>query len=169
MNVRHISRCALFAAASLVIFILESYIPPVLPVPGIKPGLANIVTLAAVYILGSRSAFAVLMVRIILSSIFAGQSVSFIYSLCGGLCCYAVTIALKPLFKERTIWFLGVIGAVFHNLGQLAAAFFMLGRASLAYYGLILTAAACITGTFTGFCAQYLVLYYNKIFGRKYQ
>ena len=157
VNTKMTVRCALFAAVSLIIYVIESLLPPLVPVPGARLGLANTVTLAAVYILGNRAAFFVLAVRIVLSSVFAGQAVSFLYSFCGGMCCYAVTVLLKSRFGEDKIWAIGVIGAIFHNIGQLAVGYFLIGGAPVLYYGFVMTACACVTGTFTGLCAQYAV------------
>ena len=54
MNIRRLTRCALWAAVALIIFVVESYIPPIIPVPGFKLGLANVVTLAAIYTVGRK-------------------------------------------------------------------------------------------------------------------
>lgn len=157
MKTSKLVRCAVFACMALVIFAVESLIPPFLPIPGFKLGLANVVTLAAVYVLGSVEALWILVVRIILGNMFTGQLTSFIYSFAGGVLCYLVTIALKRFFKGNTIWALGVIGAIFHNIGQIICASFMFRSTSLVYYGVILCFVSCITGTFTGLCAQYMI------------
>ncbi len=162
-NIKTMVYCAIFASVALAIYALESVLPPILPVAGVKLGLANTVTLAAMYIFGRKKAFCILLVRIVLSSIFAGQPVSFLYSFCGGMLCFVASSLLMPLFTDKTMWFLGVAGAVFHNIGQLAVGIFMVGRASILYYGVIMTAAACITGTFTGLCAQFAVLKIKKL------
>ena len=75
----------MFVTISLTIFVLESLMPPVINIPGIKPGFANIVTLFLLVNTNKRSAFTVLIVRIILASIFAGQIMSLFYSLSGGI------------------------------------------------------------------------------------
>ena len=167
MKLTDITRCGVFACAALVIFVLESYIPPIIAVPSVKLGLANVVTLAAMYVLGAGQAFSILIIRIILGNIFTGQAASFLFSVSGGLMCYAATLILKPFFNGKTIWALGTVGALFHNFGQLICAYFMLGAESMAYYALVLALAACITGTFTGLCAQSFILHYNRIYRRK--
>lgn len=154
-DVRSVVRCAVLAAISLVIYVLESCIPPVVPIPGIKPGLANIVTLAAVYLVGAKSALSVLLIRITLGNIFTGQAVSFLYSLAGGMACWLATVSLKRFFTRKTMWALGVIGALFHNAAQLACAVIMLKNTSVVWYGAALGLSSCITGAFTGLCAQY--------------
>ncbi len=162
MNIHIVTRCAVFTCLALAVYVIESFIPPVVPIPGIKPGLANIVTLSAIYILGAREAFYVLLARIILGSICTGQAVSFIYSLAGGMACYFSTLVLRNLFGEKTLWALGVTGALFHNAAQLACAVVMLGSTSVVYYGIALGLASCVTGAFTGLCAQYAVNKYTE-------
>ena len=85
LNIRKIAILSMFVTISLTIFVLESLMPPVINIPGIKPGFANIVTLFLLVNTNKRSAFTVLIVRIILASIFAGQIMSLFYSLSGGI------------------------------------------------------------------------------------
>ena len=80
-------RCALFAGMALVIFAVEACIPLPIPIPGIKLGLANVVTLVAIYLLGMRQAFMILLVRIVLGNFITGQMMALIYSLSGGILC----------------------------------------------------------------------------------
>jgi len=162
MNIHKLTRCALFAAVALIVFVLESLIPPLVPVPGFKIGLANVVTLSALYILGRREAFFILIVRIVLGNIFTGQLVSMMYSLCGGFLCFLVTAALKNCFKNDTLWALGIIGALCHNLGQTLCAYFMYDSVSIIYYGAVLCLASFVTGAFTGLCAQFTVKHFLK-------
>ena len=165
-STKRLTRCALFAAMALIIHVLESYIPPLAPIPGIRLGIANVITLSAVYILGNREAFLILLVRILFGNMFAGQVMSLIYSLSGGLVCYVVTVAAKQFFKENTIWFLGVIGAIAHSMGQVACACILFRSLSFLYYGVGLCIFACITGTFTGLCAQFMVKHFCDIRGK---
>ena len=161
-----LARCALFAAMALIIHVLESFIPPLLPIPGIKLGIANVITLAAVYILGSKEAFFILITRIILGNIFSGQVMSLMYSLCGGMLCYIATISLKNFFKDNTIWFLGVVGAVAHSIGQTACAYVLFDSSAFIYYGLVMCLVSCVSGTFTGLCAQFMIKHFGAIKGR---
>jgi len=158
-SLSEIIQCALFSGIALVIFAVEACIPIPIPIPGIKLGLANVVTLVAIYLLGRKQAFMILIVRILLGNFITGQMMALIYSMAGGMLCYVITATLKPCFNGKTIWALGTLGAIFHNIGQLVCAYFMLGKGSILYYGFILTGAACITGTFTGLVAQHIILH----------
>ncbi len=157
MKLQRLTRCALFASVALIIFVVESYIPPVVPVPGFKLGLANVVTLAALYILGRKDTFLILTVRILIGSMFSGHLMSMLYSFCGGYLCFVVTSLLKNRFEGNTIWALGVIGAIMHTLGQTICAYFFFDSQAIFYYGAVLCLVAVVTGIFTGLCAQFTV------------
>ena len=162
MNVRKLTRCALFASVALIIFVVESYIPPVVPVPGFKLGLANVVTLSAMYLLGRKETFWILTVRIVIGSMFSGQLMSMLYSFCGGYLCFGVAALLKNRFEGNTIWALGVIGAILHTVGQTVCAYFFFDSQAIFYYGAVLCLAAVVTGIFTGLCAQFVVKYFKE-------
>ncbi len=148
---------ALLLTAALIIFIIEAQIPPVVPVPGVKLGLANIITVYAIWRVGPRDAFLILLARIILGSIFAGQMMSFLYSLCGGLLCFAAMLLVRKILKEDQIWVASVIGAVFHNIGQTLVAIAVFETVNVAYYFPVLLLSGLVTGLFTGIAAQVLI------------
>ena len=163
MKLKQLTRCALLASVALIIFIVEAHIPPLVPVPGFKLGLANVVTLVAVYILGVKEAFLILTVRIVLGNMFSGQLMSMMYSFCGGYLCFGVTALLKKYFNGNTIWALGVVGAIFHNVGQTLCAYFFFESAAIFYYGAILCLTAVVTGIFTGLCAQFTIKKFKQL------
>ena len=98
---KRLALCAVLAAVALTIFVAESQIPPVVPMPGVKLGLANIVTLVAMVLLGRRDALAVLAVRLILGAAFTGGFSAFMFSAVGGLFAYIVMAALVGVFPEK--------------------------------------------------------------------
>ena len=92
-SVKHLVTLAMFTTMALVIFVVEAQIPVPVPIPGIKLGLANVVTLWLLYYATWKDALCVLLMRILIASMVTGQMVSFSYSLCGGLFCF-VAMAL---------------------------------------------------------------------------
>ncbi len=158
-----LSLMAMLTAASLIIFVVEAQIPPIVPVPGIKLGLANIITLTAMVILGRREAGLILLCRIVLGSVFAGGVSGFLFSIAGGTLAYLVMCLLLNAFRGRLIWVLSIFGAIGHNVGQLIVALAVTGTPQIAlYYGPALLAAAIITGAFTGFGAMFLLKALDK-------
>jgi len=163
--VKKLSVLALLAALALIIFIVEAQFPPPVPVPGVKLGLANTITLFALFwrrddgelAFCAKDAFMILLCRIILGTLFTGRAVALFYSLTGGILSFTVQIAMRRFVTARQIWVLGVTGAVAHNIGQILAAIFIVGSFAIAAYLPLLIIAGILTGVITGLCAQFAV------------
>ncbi len=154
---RDLVAAALFAAAALTVFVIEAQIPLPIAIPGIKLGLSNALILMAMRLCGRRWAFLVLLLKTVLGAVFCGTPVSLLYSAAGGLLCYAVTSLLTGVMTDGQIPFLSVAGAVAHNTGQIAVAAAIMGTAGVFSYLPLLTAAAVVTGLFTGSAAAFSV------------
>ena len=161
MNLKRLTTDALLTALALIIFIIEAQIPPIVPIPGIKLGLSNVVTLTAIYLLGKKDAGIILLLRIILGSLFAGSFSSFIFSFSGAILCYITMCIFSNLLKEK-IWVVGVLSAVSHNIGQIIAAMFVMHSVTVLWYLPYLLIASIITGSFTGILSNFL---YKKMKG----
>lgn len=157
MGVKKLTRMALLSAVALTVFMIEAQIPLPVPVPGIKLGLSNIVTVFAVVLLGPAQAGGILFVRIFLGAVFSGQFSSILYSAAGGSLALLVTVLICPLLGKRQLWVAGTLGALAHSLGQMAVAILITGTPGLVIYLPVLLACSLLTGTFTGLCAQILV------------
>ena len=153
---------ALLTALALIIFVVELQIPSLTPIPGIKLGLANIITVFAVYRYRAGEAALVLLARIILGSIFSGNMMAIMYSLAGGAVCLAGMLLLKRVIPQKHMWLCSVFGAVLHNAGQVAVACAVTGTVWIVGYLPVLTLSGCIAGAFTGFCAQLVVSRFDK-------
>lgn len=157
-SVKKLTLLALMTTIALAISVLESAFPPLVPIPGVKLGLANIITLVLIINRMPKEAAAVLFMRIFLASLFAGQMMSFFFSLLGGGLCLIAMYLTARLLKGRPIWFISIIGAIFHNIGQIAAALITLQSIYVLYYFPFLLVSGIITGFFTGLC----VYFFNK-------
>ncbi|MCX7715780.1 MAG: Gx transporter family protein [Clostridia bacterium] len=163
MNPKKLTTMALLSAFALIIFIVEAQIPSPIAIPGIKLGLANVITLFAIFTLTPTETFIILIVRIILANIFAGQITTFFYSLSGGLMCFFATFWLKYILSQKQIWVAGVLGAIFHNVGQIITAAVLTRTPAVFAYLPILLFSGIITGVFTGLCTQFFISHYRKI------
>ncbi len=148
---------ALFVAAALTVFVIELQIPSI-GIPGVKLGLANIVTVTAAFLIGPWDAGAILLCRIMLGGLFSGQIMALWYSLAGGTLCWLVMLPLRRILTERQIWVMSVIGAVAHNIGQILVALAVTRTAAILYYLPILMVSGILAGLFTGIAAQFAVL-----------
>lgn len=157
MKTRKIALLGLLTAIALTIFMVEAQLPPLLPLPGVKLGLSNIVTVFAVFALGAGEGVAVLTCRIILGAVFAGNFSSILYSAAGGALAILATIAARRVLSRRQLWAAGCIGAVAHSCGQVFMAAAITGTAAVLYYLPAMVIVSLFTGLFTGLCAQLLV------------
>ena len=163
MNTRRLVRAAVLTAVALTIFIIELQIPSPVPIPGVKLGLANIVTIYAIFLLGPADAAAILLTRIILGSVFSGNLMALAYSLAGGLMCYLIMLLMGQLVTEKQIWVCSVFGAIAHNVGQIGAAIAITRMPSLLAYLPVLMISGIAAGLFTGLAAQFTVNKLGKI------
>ena len=130
------ARIALLTALSLILFLLEGFLPLPFPVPGAKLGLAAIVTLIALRILPrTRDAAAVLLLRIFLSAFLGGGFAPLLYSMAGGLASFAA---------------MGLL----HNMAQLLVAAAVMESSALLLYAPLLGVVGILTGTGIGILAQ---------------
>ena len=157
MKTKRIVLDALLTALALSLFLLELQIPSPVPIPGIKLGLANIITLVALFLLSAWDAAAILTVRILLGAIFGGNFMAFWYSAAGGLLCFLVLLLVRRLITQKQIWVCSALGAMAHNVGQMAVALLVTRTGALIVYLPVLLVSGILTGIFTGLAAQFLL------------
>ena len=147
---------ALSVALALLLSFVEHQIPPLVAVPGVKIGLANLVTVFLLYALSPKDAFCVSILRVLLSSLLFGSLVSMIYALSGALLSFFVMLLFKKIdvFSELGV---SVLGGVFHNIGQIISAIFVLGTASIAYYLPVLLISGVLSGTVIGIISGLII------------
>ena len=156
MQTRRLTRDAMLTGVALIIFIIEAQIPPLTSVPGIKMGLANIITVYAVFAIGPADAALILTARILLGSVVAGNLSTLMYSAAGGLLCLLAMLGLRRVLSESQLWVASVIGAAAHNAGQIAVAVAVTRTPALLAYLPVLLMSGMTAGLFTGLCAQAL-------------
>ena len=149
INLKKYTAMAILTAVSLILFTVEAALPPI-PIQGVKLGFSNVVTLVAMVLLGKREAFVILAMRIILASVFSGSILSFGFSIVGGILAFTIMPLTIDVFGEKKIWITSVLGAIFHNAGQLLVAIFAMGTPRIAIYAPVLLLAAIVTGSIIG-------------------
>jgi len=155
IEARQIAVAGVLIALAMGLSLAERMLPVglIVPVPGIKLGLANIVTLFALFYMGALPAFLILTLRCLLAAAFTGFS-SLIYSLTGGILAFLAMLALKQGYpKLFSIAGVSMGGAVFHNIGQIMAASLILGNALLFSYLPVLLITGLVTGFLTSLVA----------------
>lgn len=156
-DVHKLALCAILTAMALALSYLENMLPTALlvPLPGFKLGIANIVTVFALYYLGAAPAMAILIARCLLGAMFAGNASALIFSLMGGVLAMIVMILLHRL-PGLSIYGVSIAGAAGHNIGQAGAAVLTLGSAAPVAYLPLLLVVSLFSGALTGFIAALL-------------
>ena len=154
MPTKKMTLLALFTTISLAVYAIESAIPPLIPIPGIKLGLANIVTLILLEHYSLREALAVLLTRILLSTLLFGQALSLIYSLAGGIVSLFIMVFTMKLLRKKLSCLTGAMGGIAHNMGQLTVAFAITATPGVLSFLPFFLISGILTGLFTGFCAS---------------
>ena len=157
VKTRKLTQMARLTAIALTIFMVEAQIPALVPVPGVKLGLSNIVTVFAVFAMGPKEAAAILFARVFLGAVFAGNFSTIFYSAAGGALAIVVTIFLRKVLTEKQLWVAGVMGAIAHSIGQMAMAIAITQTIGLVSYLPMMIICSIVTGLFTGLCAQFLL------------
>ena len=157
LTTKKLALCAVLTALALGLSTLESLFPVsvLVPLPGIKLGLANIVTVFALYRLGDIPALALLIARCLLGAMFAGNASALLFSLRGGVLAMLTMIVLRRV-RGLSVYGVSIAGAAAHNIGQICAAMVVLGGTAVLGYLPVLLGVSLITGTLTGFVASLL-------------
>ena len=162
MPVKKLTELALLTSLALIIFVIELRIPELVPIPGVKLGLANIITVYAVFRYRPGETALIVLMRIVLGAVFAGRISALLYSAAGAALCLVGMLAVRHILPEGKIWLCSALGAVLHNTGQIAAAALLMRTAVVFSYFPVLVFSGCIAGAFTGMCAQLLVARLEK-------
>ena len=162
MDVKKLTKLSLLTAVALIIFVIELRLPNIVPIPGVKLGLANIVTVYTLYNYGIRDTAMICAVRIFLGSLFSGNLMAMLFGFGGSLLCILGMSLLKRAVTDKYLWLLSIFGAVFHNIGQIAVACAVMQTFAVVGYLPFLMVTGCIAGLFTGMCAQLLILRLKK-------
>lgn len=163
MSTKKLTALAFFTTLSLGIYAVESAIPPLVPIPGIKLGLANIITLILLQHFSAKDALLVLLARILLSTLLFGQAMSFAYSLIGGFFSLTLMALTMKLLQKKKTFLTGAVGGLFHNIGQLLVAFALTSTVGVLAYLPFLILSGILTGLFTGLCAGFTGKYLRPL------
>jgi len=142
---------AVLVSLALALSYAERFIPLhlVIPLPGVKLGLANVVTLIALYLMGTTNAFVILVLRCVLGSVFGGGITGLLFSLTGGVLSMTV-MAFSKNAAFLSVYGVSILGAAAHNIGQILAAMVLMNSVYIGMYLAYLLIVALFTGFATG-------------------
>lgn len=150
-SLRRLTRCAVLTALALALSVAEGLVPLTIlfPLPGLRLGLANLVTVYALCRLSGREALLILAARCLLGALLGGNLMALAFSLTGGLLALG-TMTLARRIPALSVYGVSVLGAAAHNLGQICAAMVLLGSVYVISYLPFLLAVSVLTGLATG-------------------
>lgn len=157
-SVRRLTRCAVLTALALAISVCEGLVPisVLIPLPGLRLGLANLVTVYALCRLSPKESFAILLSRCLLGAVVGGNLSALAFSLTGGVLAFLTMWALLHL-PGLSLFGVCVAGAAAHNAGQVLAAMAVLASPAIAVYLAPLLLFSLVTGAVTGAASILLV------------
>ena len=162
MKTKKVAFLGMCIALSMILSFVESQIPPLMAVPGVKVGLPNIVMVFMLYKIGAKETAIVSILRVILVGILFGTPLSMIYSLVGAALSLIGMILLKKtnLFAPITV---SVAGGILHNIGQIATACIVMETAQIAYYLPVLLISGTVAGILIGLTAAMILKRLEKM------
>ena len=153
-----LTRCAVLTALALALSAAEGLVPltVIFPLPGLRLGLANLVTVYALCRLSGREALLILAARCLLGSLVGGNLTALAFSLTGGLLALGVMAAALRL-PGTSLFGVSIAGAAAHNTGQILAALAVLQTQAPLVYLPPLLLCSLVTGAVTGGISTLLV------------
>lgn len=155
MKTRKVAVLALSIALAMIFSFVESQIPALVAIPGVKLGLANIVVVFALYKLGWKEAALISIIRVVLVSLLFGSLMSLFYSVAGAVLSLAGMIALKQT-RAFSCMAVSVVGGVLHNVGQIGMACLILETSVIRYYLPFLLLSGVLSGIVIGVVAGWI-------------
>jgi len=156
----------ILVAMALILSYVEKMLPIglIIPIPGIKLGLANIVTLFALFYLGVKSALIISFLRCIIAAMLFGGIYSFLFSISGALMSLLVmSILMRSYDRYFSIYGISIGGAAAHNIGQIIVASLILQSVAVLPYLSLLLFSSLVTGSLTGYTSGLLITHFDKI------
>ena len=162
MKTKRVAFLGMCIALSMILSFVESQIPPLMAVPGVKVGLPNIVMVFMLYKIGWKETAIVSILRVILVGILFGTPLSMIYSLAGATLSLIGMILLKKtnLFAPVTV---SVVGGILHNVGQIVTACIVMSTSQIAYYLPVLLISGTVAGIIIGYVAALILKRLEKM------
>jgi len=164
LSAKKIVYISMLVSQALVLNIIESFIPVPVPVPGIKIGLANIVSLVTILMFGFKETLVVVVLRTLLAQLLVGNITSFLFSVSGGILSACIMyVVYKKFSKYFSLVGVSVFGSVAHNVGQLFVAAIVINNFLIFSYLPVLIISGIMMGIFTGLVANFFRKYIKNI------
>lgn len=163
MFAKRLMLISVLISLAMALHAVERLLPVPVPMPGVKLGLANTVTLVGVYILALPELVLLVVARTFLGSLFGGGMSAFFFSISGGLLSLVGMLLLVRLAgRFLSVPTISMAGAIFHNLGQLLAAALIVRTLGIIFYLPVLMLSAIVTGLATGIASRGALIFLRR-------
>ena len=156
MKTKKVAFLGLSIALAMILSFVESQIPALIAVPGMKVGLPNIAIVFLLYRIGWKESVVVSLIRVLLVSMLFGNVQSMLFSIAGAVLSLTGMILLK-----KTNWFscitVSIVGGILHNVGQIIAAILWTQTAQIVFYLPFLLISGVVAGAVIGLVSGMLV------------
>ncbi|NLL78089.1 MAG: Gx transporter family protein [Clostridiales bacterium] len=149
MKTKTMASYGMLIALAFILSYIESIIPIPVPIPGIKIGLANLVVIIALFMMGPKQAFVLSMVRIVLVGFTFGSLSTMMFSLAGGILSWLLMVTARK-WKGFSMTGVSILGGIGHNTGQILVAMWVVNNSILIYYLPFLLISGLVTGAAIG-------------------
>lgn len=153
MNIRTLTKMALLTAAALILGYIDSLIPLVPSVPGIKLGLSNLVLLYAVFYMRPAETLLLMLLKVGLSSLLFGNAVGALYALGGGVLSTAAMLLLHRI-PHISVIPVSTVGGILHIIGQCVIGSILISWQPVLFYAPWLLISGTATGLLLGLAAR---------------
>lgn len=161
-SVKKTATLAILLCLCSVVGIIESFVALPIPVPGIKLGLANLVTLFVLYYFDKKSYITIGFLRVVLTALlWGGFGLNFIFSFAGWVFS-AIAVTVACLINKNSIYGISVIGGCFHQMGQMTVAAAVYAQLGLLYYLPFLILAGTVSGLLIAFLTKRVIVALNR-------
>jgi len=156
---------SLLVAQALIISIIEGMLPaPFGFAPGAKLGLANLISVIAIFTMKKREVVFFISVRLLLQMLLGGNASTFLYSLAGSILSLFFMYLVKNLGPKRvSIIGVSAVGGFFHNVGQLLVAATIAQTWVILNYLPVLSIIGILAGLFVGVGGNYLLTHVHTL------
>lgn len=159
MSTKKLALIAILVAQAVILHYVEGLLPNPIPIPGVKLGLANIITLLALILFDFKTALNVVVLRTILGSLLNGTlfGLGFFLSFSGAIAASCIMALLLRAFPVFSVIGVSIAGAVAHSAGQLLIASLVINQPGIFYYLPVMLLFSVPTGVITGLLLKGLV------------
>lgn len=149
---------SLLVAIAMILSYVENMIPIGFSYLGAKLGLANVISLIALYVFGFKEAITIVLIRTLLVDTLFGSMTRFMFSISGGILSVVAMYIIYKILKDKvSVIGVSVVGAVFHSIGQIVVAAFIVQNAKIAVLLPYLVILSTVTGVFVGIAAKFML------------